>query len=190
MKKRRELEVIPLYKIVVVRTYILNFLRHCPPRVRCTWRSTVSKHIKLYHYIHLVESFETRSNSLQNYEASLIIYPTPKKPKKKRPKTKNKHTVILKKLQLLSYCGDKVLIKDVISFIKHSHIGINNQCTKWSSMSSSKNNEVTIMWSIIKLVLFQYYVLCVWRFSVLEPKLQLVKKLFLLKSQLKSRPCQ
>ena len=34
-EKRRELEVIPPYKIVVVRTYILNFLTHCPPRVVC-----------------------------------------------------------------------------------------------------------------------------------------------------------
>ena len=31
MKKRREVEVIPPYKIVVVRTYILNILAHWPP---------------------------------------------------------------------------------------------------------------------------------------------------------------
>ena len=34
MKKRRELKVIPPYKIVIVRTYILNFLTHCPPRAQ------------------------------------------------------------------------------------------------------------------------------------------------------------
>ena len=32
MKKRWELKVIPPYKIVVVRTYILKFLTHWPPR--------------------------------------------------------------------------------------------------------------------------------------------------------------